>query len=131
MRKEREIFLWAMALYNAVIENPSKAEEILANLKKALDNKKEIIGAVIKKFISIYSREQKAELLLAREMSKTDKTNIKEKIKKIIGDNKEILYNVDSSLLAGFRLKTKDVLIKASLKDILMKLKKYGYNRAI
>lgn len=130
MKKEQEISFWGMALYAAVMENPSHIKEILANLKKALVNKKEIIPAVIKKFINIYSREQKAELFLAREMSESEKKSIEKKVREIIGADKEISYIINKDLLAGFRLKTKNVLIKASLKDILMKLKNktYGHN---
>ena len=49
--------------------------------------------------------------------------------KKIKGIDK-IEDEIDRDLLAGFRLKTKDILVKASLKDTLIKLKNkiYGYN---
>lgn len=124
MKKEQEISFWGKALYAAVMENPSHSKEILANLKRALANKKEIIPAVIKKFINIYSREQKAEVSLAREITEAEKKNIEKKVKSIIGEDKELSYIIDKALLAGFRLKTKNVLIKASLKDILLKVKK-------
>lgn len=129
MKKEKEVFLWARALYNAVVENPSKNEEIFDNLKKTLVKRKEIIPAIIKKFISIYSREKKAKLILAREIDSASKKEIEKKIKAILGEDKEIDFSLNSELLAGFRLKTKDVLIKASLKDILTGLKRNLLNR--
>ncbi|MFA5368858.1 MAG: F0F1 ATP synthase subunit delta [Candidatus Paceibacterota bacterium] len=130
MKKEKEISLIARAMYAAVMDNPSKAEEIFSNLKKTLIKKKEIIPAIIKKFINIYSREQKAKLTLAKEIDESQKNYIEKKIKAILGEDKEIEYSLNTELLAGFRLKTKDVLIKASLKDILTGLKNkiYGHN---
>lgn len=117
-------------MYAAVMDNPLKAEEIFSNLKKTLVKKKEIIPAIIKKFINIYSREQKAKLTLAKEIDESQKNYIEKKIKAILGEDKEIEYSLNTELLAGFRLKTKDVLIKASLKDILTGLKNkiYGHN---
>lgn len=129
MKKEKEVFLWARALYDAVVENPSKKEEIFCNLKKILVKRKEIIPAIIKKFINIYSREKKAKLILAREIDSASKKEIEKKIKAILGEDKEIDFSLNSDLLAGFRLKTKDVLIKASLKDILTGLKRDLLNR--
>ncbi len=130
MKKEKEISLIARAMYAAVMDNPLKAEEIFSNLKKTLVKKKEIIPAIIKKFINIYSREQKAKLTLAKEIDESQKNYIEKKIKAILGEDKEIEYSLNTELLAGFRLKTKDVLIKASLKDILTGLKNkiYGHN---
>jgi F0F1-type ATP synthase delta subunit len=130
MKKEKEISFWSRAMYAAIIENPEKGNKIFDNLKKALAKKKEMIPAIIKKFLSIYSREQKAKLTLAKEMAEPEKKDIEKKIKSILGTDKEIEYSLDTELLAGFRLKTKDVLIKASLKDILtgIKNKLYGHN---
>lgn len=130
MKKEKEISFWSRAMYSAIMENPENGDKIFANLKKALVKKKEMIPAIVKKFISIYSREQKAKLTLAKEMSESEKKDIEKKIKSILGTDKEIEYSLNTELLAGFRLKTKDVLIKASLKDILTGLKNkiYGHN---
>ncbi|MFA5086980.1 MAG: F0F1 ATP synthase subunit delta [Candidatus Paceibacterota bacterium] len=130
MKKDKEISFWARAMYAAIMENPEKGKEILDNLKKSLVKKKEIVPAIVKKFISIYSREQKAKLELAKDISDVEKKSIEKKVKTILGENKEIEYSLNSELLAGFRLKTKDVLIKASLKDTLAGLKQkiYGHN---
>jgi F0F1-type ATP synthase delta subunit len=130
MKKEKEISFWARAMYDAVMDDPSKSEEIFSNLKKSLVKKKEMIPAIIKKFINIYGSEQRAELTLAKEMDGDQKKDIEKKIKAILGEDKEIEYSLNTELLAGFRLKTKDVLIKASLKDILTGLKNkiYGHN---
>ena len=130
MKKDKEISLFARAMYAAIMENPTQGKEILNNLKKVLVKKKEIIPAIVKKFINIYSREQKAKIELAKNISETEKALIEKKVKAMLGESKEIEYSINSDLLAGFRLKTKDVLIKASLKDILTSIKKniYGHN---
>jgi F0F1-type ATP synthase delta subunit len=130
MKKEKEISFWSQALFLAVKNNPKDFEKFFINLKNALVKKQELIPAVIKKFERIYQAEQKAKLVLAKNIEEKERKNIEEKIKAIIGLDKEIEYSVDSELLAGFRLKTKDFLIKASLKDILMGLKNklYGHN---
>ncbi|MDD5568955.1 MAG: F0F1 ATP synthase subunit delta [Candidatus Pacebacteria bacterium] len=133
MKKEAEINSWAMALYRALKENPGKSEEIFANLKKSLAKKQEFLETVVKKAGKIYDREQRADLFSAKQMDDREKNEIKAKIKGILGTEKDISYSLDESLLAGFRLKTKDILIKASLKDILsgLKNKLYGHNRTI
>jgi len=130
MKKEKEISFWSQALFFAVKDNPKNLEFFLTNLKKNLIKKQELLLPIIKKFEKIYQSEQKAKLVLAKNTEEKERKNIEEKIKAIIGLDKEIEYSVDSELLAGFRLKTKDFLIKASLKDILMGLKNklYGHN---
>lgn len=130
MKKEKEISFWAQALFLAVKNNPEDFENFFVNLKNALIKKQELLPAVIKKFEKIYQQEQKAKLILAKKLEGEEKKKIEEKIKIIIGQDKEIEYLIDSDLISGFRLKTKDFLIKASLKDILMGLKNklYGHN---
>jgi len=130
MKKEKEIASWSRALYLALEENPNKAEDIFHNLEKSLEKKKAMIPGIVKKFSMMYEKEKSADLILAREMSESDKKIIKEKIQKSVPQAQKINEKVDENLLAGFRLKTKDVLVKASLRDVLQKLKNktYGHN---
>ena len=130
MKIEKEISSWARALYLALEENPGKAKEIFASLRKSLGRKESLIPSIIKKFKRIYLKEKRAELFLSHDLSEKEKGEIKEKIKKIVKGVIKVDDVLDESLLAGFRLKTKDVLVKASLKDVLTKLKNkiYGYN---
>jgi F0F1-type ATP synthase delta subunit len=130
MKIEKEISFWARALYLAAEENPGKAQEIFANLEGALGKKKVFLPAILKKFEGIYLKERTAGLTLAREVDAKTKEDIKEKIKGIIKGVEKIDDSVDEDLLAGFRLQTKDILVKASLKDVLQKVKNktYGYN---
>jgi F0F1-type ATP synthase delta subunit len=130
MKVEKEISSWARAMYLSLEENPGKAKEIFSNLKKSLEKKEYLLPSILKKLERIYFKEKTAELILSHDLSDKEKKEIKEEIQKIVKGIAKVDDVLDESLLAGFRLKTKDVLVKASLKDVLMKLKNkiYGYN---
>lgn len=130
MKTEKEISSWARALYLSLEEHPEDTKKIFANLKKSLEKKSVFIPSIIKKLQRIYLKEKRAELFLAQDFSEREKSEIKNKIKDIVKGIEKVDDVLDESLLAGFRLKTKDVLVKASMKDILLKLKNkiYGYN---
>ncbi len=130
MKVEKEISSWARALYLALEQNPGKAKEIFSNLKSSLDKKESIIPSILKKAERMLRKEKTAELYLAQDTSEHEKKEIKEKIKEVLKGIEKVDDVLDESLLAGFRLKTKDVLVKASVKDILSKLKNkiYGHN---
>lgn len=130
MKIEKEISSWARALYLSLEEHPEKAGEIFANLKKSLSKKQVFIPAIIKKLQIMYSKEKTAQLFLAQDFSEKEKNEIKKKIKEIVKGIDKVDDVLDENLLAGFRLKTKDVLVKASMRDVLLKLKNkiYGYN---
>ena len=130
MKIEKEISSWARALYLSLEQHPEKSDEIFTNLKKSLNKKSVFIPAIIKKLQRIYLKEKTAELSLAQQFSEIEKSEIKNKIKGIVKGVEKVDDILDESLLAGFRLKTKDVLVKASMKDVLLKLKNkiYGYN---
>jgi len=130
MKIEKEISSWARALYLSLEDHPEKSDEIFANLKKSLGKKSVYIPAIVKKLQRMYLKEKTAALFLAQEFNDKEKEEIKEKIKEIVKGINKVDDVLDESLLAGFRLKTKDVLVKASMKDVLLKLKNkiYGYN---
>ncbi|MFA5080118.1 MAG: F0F1 ATP synthase subunit delta [Candidatus Paceibacterota bacterium] len=131
MKINKQILYYARAIYLAVEENPGKEKEIFKNLKNALGPRKlKYLPIIMEKFFKLYSKEKKAELILSFDFDKKTKQEIKEGIKNSIKGIEEITETIDSNLIAGFRLKTKNVLIKASLKDILMGLKNktYGHN---
>jgi len=128
MKIEKEISFWARALYISLEKNPNNSEEIFVNLKNALGKKKVYLPSILKKLERIYKKEKTAKLFLSHNFQ--DKELIKAKIKEEIKGIGEIEDVVDETLLGGFRLRTKDLLVKASLKDVLIKLKNkiYGYN---
>jgi F0F1-type ATP synthase delta subunit len=128
MKTEKEISFWVRALYLSLEKNPNDFEKIFNNLKSSLGKKIVYLPAIIKKLERTYRKEKTAKLFLSHDFKEKEeiKGKIKEEIKGI--DNVEDV--LDESLLGGFRLRTKDVLIKASLSDVLTKLKNkiYGYN---
>ena len=128
MKIEKEISFWARALHISLEKNPNNSEEIFVNLKNALGKKKVYLPSILKKLERIYKKEKTAKLFLSHNFQ--DKELIKAKIKEEIKGIGEIEDVVDETLLGGFRLRTKDLLVKASLKDVLIKLKNkiYGYN---
>ncbi|MCK9393648.1 MAG: F0F1 ATP synthase subunit delta [Candidatus Paceibacterota bacterium] len=131
MKIDQQISYYAKALYLAVEDAPGREKEIFENLKNALGNKKiKYLGIIMEKFFKLYQKEKRAELILSFDFDEKTKSEIRKGIKSSINGIEEITETVDSDLIAGFRLKTKDVLIKASLKDILtgLKNKTYGHN---
>ncbi|MDD4074071.1 MAG: F0F1 ATP synthase subunit delta [Candidatus Pacebacteria bacterium] len=128
MKTEKEISCWARALIITLEKDPNNFEAIFENLKSSLGKKINYLPAIIKKVERIYNKEKKATLFLSHNLE--NKEDIKEKIKREVKGIEKIEDVLDESLLGGFRLRTKDVLIKASVKDTLIKLKNkiYGYN---
>jgi F0F1-type ATP synthase delta subunit len=128
MKTEKEISYWARALYLTLEKDPSNSESIFSNLKSALGKKIAYLPAIIKKVERMYNKEKKAKLFLSHNFN--NKEEIKAKIKNEIKGIEKIEDVLDENLLGGFRLRTKDVLIKASIRDTLIKLKNkiYGYN---
>lgn len=130
MKKDKEILSWARALFLALEENKGNEEEVVKNLFLALDKKNYLIPAIIKKYKRIKEKEGRIDVFVAKEINEELKKEINNKIESLEGKNKTINYIIDENLIGGFRIKTKDYLIKASIKDTLIKIKNnaYGYN---
>jgi F0F1-type ATP synthase delta subunit len=130
MNLEKEISVWAMALHLSLKDNEGSEEKIIKNLISSLDKKKYLIPAIFKKLERIVEKENKVDVYLAREADKETKEKLEEKVFKLLGKDKAVNYIIDKDLIGGFRIKTKDYLIKASIKDTLTKLKNnaYGHN---
>lgn len=130
MNLEKEISAWARALYLSLKENEGREDEIIKNLILSLDKKKYLIPSILKKFERIIEKEGRVDIYLAREADGDTKEKLEERVFKLLGKDKNVNYIVDKDLIGGFRIKTKDYLIKASIKDTLTKLKNnaYGHN---
>lgn len=131
MKTEKEISLWAQALYQALENNPSKGDEIFSNLRSSLGKKSIHLKAILKKAELIRKKEKTAKMFISHDFE--NREDLKTKIKEIFPEIDNLEYEVDKNLLAGFRLKTKDLLVRASFKDLLFKLKNKinGYSRTI
>lgn len=96
-------------------------EEKLKILKEKVKNYlKEKIFKVPKK---IREKEKEIEISLAFEHDPQFLQEIEGKIKEKFGKEKEIKIKINKNVLAGFRVKTKNFLIKGSLKDFLETIK--------
>ncbi len=129
MKKDKEISAWARALYLA-LDKDMDEEKVIKNLFLALEKKNYLIPAIIKKYKRIKEKESKIDVFVAKEISQDLKEKINKRIENLEGKNKVINYIIEEDLIGGFRIKTKDYLVKASIKDTLTKIKNnaYGYN---
>lgn len=130
MKKDKEIGAWARALYLALENKDVDEERVIKNLILALDKKKYLLSAIIKKYERIKNKENKVDVFVAKEVDQDLKDKINRKIENLLGKNKNVNYKIDEDLIGGFRIKTKDYLVKASIKDVLTKVKNnaYGHN---
>lgn len=130
MKKDKEIGAWARALYLALENRDVDEERVIKNLILALDKKKYLLSAIIKKYERIKNKENKVDVFVAKEVDQDLKDKINRKIENLLGKNKNVNYKIDEDLIGGFRIKTKDYLVKASIKDVLTKVKNnaYGHN---
>lgn len=131
MKTEKEISFWAKALYESLEENPNKSEEIFSNLKSSLGKKSIYLSDIFKKAELIRKREKTAKVFISHDFE--NREDLENRLKEKFPEIDKLEYEVDQNLLAGFRLKTKDLLVRASFKDLLLRLKNQinGYSRTI
>lgn len=129
MKKEKEISAWARALYLA-LDQGSDENKVIKNLFSALSKKDYLIPSIIKKYMRIKEKESRISVFVAKEIDEDLKEKINKRIEGLEGRNKTVSYTIEEDLIGGFRIKTKDYLVKASIKDTLTKIKNnaYGYN---
>lgn len=126
MTAEKEILTWAKAL-DSLSEGKGKKEqkEIVERLIKILQRKRKayLLPRIVKKLEIIYSKKHKAELFLARDHSTSTAKEIKSRLSALIGKGKYFEVKIEKGLIGGFRAKTSNLLVKASIKDFLDELK--------
>jgi F0F1-type ATP synthase delta subunit len=97
-----------------------------------MENRIKVLKEKVKKYLSekifkvpkkIREREKQIEVYLAFKHDPEFINEIKKKIKERFGQEKEIKIKIKRDLLAGIRIKTKNILIKGSLKDFLESIK--------
>ena len=117
MTSQKMIAIWAKVLS----ENPMAAKKLVEVLERK--NKERFLPAIFKKAAKIYSDEKRIELILARPHALTLANRIRKNIQERFGKDKEIVEKIDPALVGGYRIKTDDLLIKASIKDFLIQIK--------
>lgn len=126
MTTEKEISIWVKSLL-AVLEEADKpklikvAERLVLILKKK--KKEYLLPKIVRKLERAYSKKNKMELFLAKDHSSITLKKLSQRLSEIFGQEKNISTLVQGELIGGFRVKTNNFLIKASVKDFLDELK--------
>jgi len=126
MTAEKEILIWAKTLYSLLDGKTAKEQrDLAARLAEILKAKRKIylLPKIIKKLEKISFQKNKAELFLAREHSASAVKEIEGKLSRLVGKDKSFEVKVDKGLIGGFRAKTSNLLVKASIKDFLDEIK--------
>lgn len=121
-KTEKMVFLWARMI---LLANPKEKQKIIRRLGQSLKKKKKLylLTKILQKTEELSQREKQVWLVLSRQLKPKLLAEIKKKIINILGADKEIKTKIDQDIIAGFRIKTDNLLIKASLKDFLEELK--------
>lgn len=116
---------YAIALYKATSEaKKGDIEAIVANFASLLakDRKLKSAGKIIDEYVN-YAKEQDG----FKQINIISAINLDEKtinnIKKVFGEKVEATVNVDKNIIGGLIIKTKDVILDASIKTQINKLK--------
>lgn len=126
MTAEKEISIWVRTILSALEGKTEKEKEfIIGRLAGILKKRKKeyLFPKIFKSFESIYSKRKRIELSFAREQPPIIINKIKEKLPDVFEKEKNINIKINKDLIAGFRVKTEKLLIKASVKDFLAELK--------
>jgi len=128
MIAEKEISIWTEALLS-ILEGKTKEEKkaLFKKIIEILKNRKKeyLLPKILKRFESMCSKRKMVELYFAREQSTGLIKKMKKKISGMFGRDKNIEVKIEKDLIGGFRVKTANFLIKATVKDFLNELKSY------
>jgi F0F1-type ATP synthase delta subunit len=131
MTPEKEISTWARALLVIMEEgDKAKQEEAFKRLLLILNKKRKtyLFHQILKRVKQSYIKKRLVEIFLAREHGQEVERKIKNNLPKAAGDMKNIEIKIDKDLIGGFRIKTANFLIKASVEDFLTELKEKIYH---
>ena len=123
---EKEISLWVKALFQLFEGKTEKEKEnIFKRLVVILEKRKKeyLLPKIAKKLEKIFLKRNRAEVFFAREHSPEIIRKTKNKLFEKFGKDKKIEIKIEKDLIGGFRIKTSDILIKASVRDFLEELK--------
>jgi len=123
--KKNSLRQYAIALYEATSgANKDDITAIVGNFASMLAKSRELkkAGRIIDEFIE-YAKEKEGYVRI--NITSASKLNEKtlHAIKKVFGDKVESVETIDPSLIGGLTVKTKNVILDASVKTQLLKLK--------
>ena len=125
MTAEKEISIWSKALLS-ILEKDKKRQDMAAETLVVILKKKKkeyLLPKILRRTEKAYLKKHKIEIFLAKDHSLEVIGKIKEKLSGILGEKKNIEVKTGKDLIGGFRIKTANFLIKASIKDFLDELK--------
>ena len=123
---EKEISLWVKALFQLFEGKTEKEKEnIFKRLVVILEKRKKeyLLPKIAKKLEKIFLKRNRAEVFFAREHSPEIIRKTKNKLFEKFGKDKKVEIKIEKDLIGGFRIKTSNILIKASVRDFLEELK--------
>lgn len=130
MKTEKEILIWAKTLF-LVLEGKTKNEKeaIARKMAEILKRRKKeyFLPGVVRALERLYQKKKRVELSFAREQKGIILDKVKDELLELFGKDKSIDVKVEEGLIGGFRAKTENLLIKASIKDFLNELKNIYY----
>lgn len=107
-------------------ENKSQQEkeEIVKNFLEVLKQKKKIpLLSKILKEVKREIKKKEVQLTVARKLDEDAFAQIKAKIIKVFGKEKETKIKIDENIIGGFLVKSRDYLIDASIKGMIDKIR--------
>jgi F0F1-type ATP synthase delta subunit len=119
--QEKEISLLIRAILEALDGSAKEKKEVYQKIEAVLkkSGSANLFKELLEKLEKRYLKKTKAELLFAREQPPELIEKLKNKLKNMLGEDKEFEIKIDKKIIGGFRLKTDKILIKASIKDFL------------
>jgi F0F1-type ATP synthase delta subunit len=122
MTAEKEISNWSRALM-AIMEqgDEKKQKDAFERLVLILKKKKKeyLFPQIIKRVKNAYLKKHTVEIFLAREHDSELEKKLKNSLPKLAGEKQNVETKIDKELIGGFRVKTANFLVKASIKDFL------------
>ncbi len=126
MTTEKEISIWVKSLL-LILEKKNKAGQSLAaeRLREILKRKKKeyLLPKIVKKLEKAYLKKNKIDLFLAKDHSQRTQEELEKKLLGFFGAGKKISVKIDQDIIGGFRAKTDNFLVRASVKDFLDELR--------
>jgi len=126
MKTEKIISDWANGL---ILTQEQKTEtekkKLLKKLAEILKKQKKgyLLPAILKMAEKLSRKKKIIELIFSREQKQELASKIKDRLIGIFGKEKEVEVKTEEQLIGGFRVKTGNTLIKASIKDFLDELR--------
>lgn len=123
---QKQISNWTRALFFALQgKNEEEKKEIMNRLILLLKKQKKdyVLDEIQKKLKNIFERKETINLFLSREYSGEAIEKLKKIVSESFGKEKKLVVKADQNIIGGFRAKTENFLVKASIKDFLDSLR--------